>query len=442
MRRIKRARMFLGGAVLVVVTILGLSLAFWKVVPPALVVINLGQPIGDTAMVVDDRAHRAYVSSTVAGTDGKHGKRGWISVIDILQRVTVRRIEMGIGIPVLASDSVHRRVIMSDATGSDVGLVRLVDATNGAVLHSAIVPVAPGAIAIDGHVARIFVAGMGRCSAFPRAIALACRSGSGVVDVLDARTLRPVGAIAVGPAPRHIIADDLDGHAFVSTDNGVTMIDAVRGRALRTFTTAIGVMAVDAPVRHVFMEDNTWTVRILDARTGRFVGTVPGLYLNTRGPSTAAAVDERTGNLVMIDNGRLDSSATASAVRVIDGRNGRLLHTLTLGAPPEAVAVDSATGQAFVVQVDDSNVRVLDMRSGRVTRTIPAVPEPISLALDRRLGRLLVASVVVQGSERPDPWGWVPVVLRPWLPFVPRSPAPPSWHPSAGSIGVVDVARP
>ncbi len=441
MRRIKRGWVFLGGTFLSVVTILGLILESWKVVPPPLVVISLGQPVGETAMVVDDGAHRAYVSSTVAGTDGKHGNHSWISVIDTLQRVPVRRIAMGRGIPVLALDPVHRRLIMSDTTGPDVGLIRLVNAANGVVLRSASVPVAPGAIAIDGRVARIFVAGMGRCSAFRRAVARACRSGFGVIDVLDARTLRPTGSIAVGPAPRHIVADDVDGRVFVSADNGVTMIDAARGRALHTFPWAIGVMAVDARVRHVFMEDNTWSVRILDAHTGRVVGAVPGMYLNIRGPSAAAAVDERTGNLVMMDNGRLDGSATASTVRVIDGRSGRLLHTLTLGAPPEAVAVDSATGQAFVVQVDDSNVRVLDMRSGRVTRTIPAVPEPVSLALDRRLGRLLVASVVAREGERLDPWGWVPAALRPWLPFVPRPPATLSWRPSAGSVGVVDVAR-
>jgi len=89
---------------------------------------------------------------------------------------------------------------------------------------------------------------------------------------------------------------------------------------------------------------------------------------------------------------------------------------------------------------------VVDMRSGRVVRTIQAVPPALSLAVDDRAGSLLVTSAVAPGAERPNPWAWIPAGLRArlpsWLPFIPPLSKPaPSWLPSAGSVGVVDLAR-
>jgi len=355
---------------------------------------------------------------------------------------------MGTGIPIIALDRAHGHVVAADETGPDSGIGRLLDASSGAVVRSASLRVAPVGIAVDGRVGRVFVVGQGRCRALPRAVARTCRSGFGVVDILDARTLRPVGAAAVGSYPRHIVADEPDGRVFVSSSSGVTMLNARSGRVLRTFGTAIGVMAVDTVTRRVFVEDNTWTVRLLDARSGRFVGAVPGTYLNALGPASAAAVDERSGNLIVKDDGRLNPNAPGSAVSIVDGRNGHLLHTLTLGAPPAAVAVDATSGQAFVVvaQEGDDGIRVLDMRGGCVARTIRAIPAVLLLAVDDRAGRLLVASAVTPGADRPDSWAWMPAVLRSrlpsWLPFIPPLPKPaPSWLPPAGSVGVVDLAR-
>ncbi len=411
------------------------------------VVIGLGQPVAGTDLVVDAGRHLAYIPS-IAASDRRGRSR--ITVVDTLRRVLVRRIAMGTGLPTVALDRAHGRVVVADETGPDSGIVRLLDGASGAVVRSASTRVAPVGIAVDGRVGRVFVAGQGRCRALPRAVAHACRAGSGVVDILDARTLRPVGAAAVGGYAGHIVADEPDGRVFVSSSASgrVTMLDARGGRVLRTFGTAIGVMAVDTVTRRVFVEDNTWTVRLLDARSGRFVGAVPGTYLNAMGPASAAAIDERSGNLIIKDDGRLNPNVSMSTVSVVDGRNGHLLHTLALGAPPAAVAVDAASGQAFVVvaQEGDDGIRVVDMRNGRVIRTIQAVPAAFLLAVDDRAGCLLVTSAVAPGADQADPWAWIPAGLRSrlpsWLPFIPPLSKPaPSWLPSAGSVGVVDLAR-
>ncbi len=396
-------------------------------------------------MVVDAGRHLAYIPS-IAASDRR--RRSRITVVDTLRRVLVRRIAMGTGIPTVALDRAHGRVVVADETGPDSGIVRLLDGSSGTVVRSASARVAPVGIAVDGRVGRVFVVGQGRCRTLPRAVAHACRAGSGVVDILDAHTLRPVGAAAVGGYPRHIVADEPDDHVFVSSPSGVTMLDARSGRVLRTFGTAIGIIAVDTVTRRVFIEDNTWTVRLLDARSGRFVGAVPGTYLNVMGPASAAAVDEHSGNLIIKDNGRLNPNAPMSTVSVVDGRNGHLLHTLALGAPPAAITVDAASGQAFVVvaQEGDDGIRVVDMRSGHVVRTIQAVPAAFLLAVDDRASRLLVTSAAAPGADQADPWAWIPAGLRSrlpsWLPFIPPLSKPaPSWLPSAGSVGVVDLAR-
>lgn len=446
MRRIRRRRTLCGATLLATAAVLGVVLVARPPAEPVTVVIGLGQPLAGTDMVVDASRHLAYIASTVA-VDGQWHSQ--IAVVDTLRRVLVRRIAMGTAIPTMALDRTHGRVVVADETGPDTGIVRLLDASSGAVVRTAFPRVAPVGIAVDGRVGRVFVVGQGRCQALPRAVAHACRAGFGVVDILDEGALRPVGAAAVGPYPRHIVADEPDGRVFVSSSSGVAMLDARSGHVLRTFGTAIGIMAVDTITRRVFVEDNTWTVRLLDARSGRFVGAVPGTYLNAMGPASAAAIDEHSGNLIIKDDGRLNPNAPMSTVSIVDGRTGHLLHTLTLGAPPAAVAVDAANGQAFVVvaREGDDGIRVVDMRSGRVVRTIQAVPPALSLAVDDRAGRLLVTSAVAPGADRPDPWAWIPVGLRSrlpsWLPVAlpPPAPATPPWLPRAGSVGVVDLTR-
>ena len=79
---------------------------------------------------------------------------------------------------------------------------------------------------------------------------------------------------------------------------------------------------------------------------------------------------------------------------------GPVLHTIVLGADPGSVAVDGATGHAFVVDRDTNgyaalgqgSVSMIDTRAGTVLRTAPVGADPREAVIDTRNGHVLVAN--------------------------------------------------
>jgi YVTN family beta-propeller protein len=69
---------------------------------------------------------------------------------------------------------------------------------------------------------------------------------------------------------------------------------------------------------------------------------------------------------------------------------GRLLHTVTVGRGPVAVATDGRAQRAFVSNNGDKSVSVLDTRSGTVLRTVATGHNPTALAVDAQAGRVVV----------------------------------------------------
>jgi YVTN family beta-propeller protein len=68
---------------------------------------------------------------------------------------------------------------------------------------------------------------------------------------------------------------------------------------------------------------------------------------------------------------------------------GRLLHTVTVGRGPVAVATDGRAQRAFVSNNGDKSVSVLDTRSGTVLRTVATGHTPTALAVDAQAGHIL-----------------------------------------------------
>ena len=93
----------------------------------------------------------------------------------------------------------------------------------------------------------------------------------------------------------------------------------------------------------------------------------------------------------------LASAGVAATRRPADGP---LLRTITLGADPGNVAVDGATGHAFVVDrntngyaaLGQGTVSLVDTRAGRLLRTTPVGPDPREAVIDTRNGHVLVAN--------------------------------------------------
>jgi DNA-binding beta-propeller fold protein YncE len=115
-------------------------------------------------------------------------------------------------------------------------------------------------------------------------------------------------------------------------------------------------------------------------------------------------VDQRAGRVFVSTGQGPWPSTTPAWVRVLDGRTGRLLHTVAVGRGPAALAVDESSGHVFVVN----------------SYGTPASPGSLSR---------LVA------------WGrpWLPAWGRSWLSRLAPSPLP--LRTLRGTVTVIDPSR-
>lgn len=143
-------------------------------------------------------------------------------------------------------------------------------------------------------------------------------------------------------------------------------------------------VAIDAPLGRAFVLNGAGgTVSMLDARTGRLLGTAQaGLG------AQALAIDETTDRVFVANN-------AAGSVSVIDARTAMLLRTITVGGSPERLAVDPGVHRIFVVTAAPDAVVVLDGRTGAVEGRLQLGEQPSALAVDTRRHRLFVASARV-----------------------------------------------
>lgn len=191
----------------------------------------------------------------------------------------------------LAVDSQRSHGFASDGSGAVV----MFDTRTGTVLHREQGSPNPyTSLAVDERTGRVFAVG----------------DGTRNVSVFDARTdaLRP--AIPVGAAPSNVAVNERTGRAFTTNqgDQTVSMIDTGTLIVRRTIPVGPGMLlAMDDRRRRVIVASDTW-VSVLDARGG----SVLRARLLNLAPK-ALAVDERTGNVLIVRAGPAAPPADAWA---------------------------------------------------------------------------------------------------------------------------------
>ncbi len=397
------------------------------------VALGTASGIGTSAVAVDQRAGRVFVArADPTGGDSA----GVVSVLDarsgaVLHRTTFPRRPTAR----TSSDILLARttVGIDERTGHafiaipGANTVAVLDTHSGALLRTIGVGMAPGDLAVDAMQGRVFVYSDG--DGFPGYTKL--------VSTLDGASGRLLRAVVVAHDPRglnmpsqgagDIVVDDQSGHVFVSSAyaDSVSMLDATSGRLLRTVGgTRPGPMAVDTHTRRVFVLNggggtSNGVVTILDSATGRVVGNTPvgGLAL----PVTPV-VDTRTGRVFVANDG-----GGTGSVSVLDARGGALLRTVTVGPHPFVTAVDGRSSRVFVTSLGamdaaghltgPGSVSVLDAQSRMLLRTVPVGVEPAVIAVDERAGRAFVVNVAGDSHD-------ALAAARSLVPGLPR-PAPP-----------------
>ena len=78
------------------------------------------------------------------------------------------------------------------------------------------------------------------------------------------------------------------------------------------------------------------------------------------------------------------------AVDVID-TIGQAVHSIPVGAAPVSIAVDSASGKAYVTNAGDGTVTILDGASNQILATVPVGAHPYSIAANALTGMVYVS---------------------------------------------------
>jgi len=368
---------------------------------------------GPGDIVVDARAGHVFVSA---------GSSGAISMLDARSGKVVRTFSVGPYPSEMALDRRDGRLYAATpnfsacpryVTSAPCNTVDVFDTSSGHPLRAFTVQGRVGAMAVDGRANRLIIAGDDGLR-------------RGTLNVFDATSGRLLSSARIGlqlgfPTGRAVAVDETAGRAFVLSSNFPTtasgdiyVLDSHSGallstRALSSLPTGVAVdsgagrafVTTLGPVKHTgggggLVPAGVGGVSILDARRGAIVRTiVAGVG------SFGVASDAHSGHVLVTNVGTLDDSGSgtfdgAGSVTILDGRTGRVLHTVSSGVFPAQIVVDARRGRAFVVN------------NGGPVRAH-------------------------------DAWAWVPPWLRRALPFLPRASGATRQAPS--SITVLDTTR-
>lgn len=348
-----------------------------------------------------------------------------ISVLDARSGAVVASHDLAQMPLAMAVDERARRVLLLGSTPQQYK-IDILDDTDGTVLHTTTVGQQAGAIAVDTRSGRAFVA----------------NAADDTVSMLDTRSGTVLRTIAVGYYPKAVAVDERGGRVFVADygSGSVSMLDAASGGLLTTIKVGAGPQAVlvDEHSGRVFVTNgDAGTLSVLDARNGQVVATL-------RQPNVEpVAVDAAVGRV---------ASLSLYGLTMLDAHSGAVAHATSLGGAvlpywSQNMAVDARTGRIYVVTTAafDRNmptapgsVYVLDGATGALLRRVPIGWNPGPIAIDEATGR---AFVVDEGGPvtMPDPLGWMPAWLRDRLPI---GPAPgPQIRTVAAAVSVIDLSH-
>jgi YVTN family beta-propeller protein len=273
-----------------------------------------------SALALATTAGRVFAVSDAVTPDGG----GRVSVLDASSGCRLRTVALGRGTHLLAVHERTSRVFVTNASDASVSVL---DARSGRVLRTIPLLFIPSGIAVDERTDRVFLL----------TVAPGFQPFPTVVHLLDARSGTVLRTVPVGLSAAALAVDERTGQAFVSNtrDRTVLMLDGRTASVVRTTAVAWapGALAVDERTGDIVVA-NAYdsSVSLLDAASGHVVRTVAlGL------PPCAIAVDQRRGYVVVLTSEEFVPSAPAGQVQVLDGRTGRLLHTVPVGADASAL---------------------------------------------------------------------------------------------------------
>jgi len=227
-----------------------------------------------------------------------------------------------------------------------------------------------------------------------------CSTVASNVTMLDARTLKVLAVTPVGDSPQDTLVDERNGRVYVSTIDGVDVLDARTDRRLVHIPLQAQVLAVDEAANRVFLADSSRDLLLLDGRTSQVLSILPtSRLLGLGSPDSTMAVDPRTGHVYYATHpagGRRSGSSAAVRLYEADGTTGRIVRSCPIGAHPPAVAV-ARSGMAVVADYGTNTATVIGMAGCVVIRSVRVAPRPSNIAVGTASNTMAIVSNTPQG---------------------------------------------
>ncbi|HSS78256.1 MAG TPA: YncE family protein [Thermoanaerobaculia bacterium] len=216
--------------------------------------------------------------------------------------------------------------------------------------------------------------------------------GAGSVAVVDTSSWKVRAEIATGPHPRRLALQPDGQYLWVANDAGVSVVDALAGRALRKvadIATGKGAhdLAFSDDSRFAFVSNETdGTVSVLD--TGK-LAKLRDVRVGARPVSLAWSTQAQAVYVTTAG-----TAAEGAAIVAVDAKNPKPL--ARMASTPGLGQIRFAPGGrlAFVMNPNENTVLIVDAASNRIIQTADVENEPDQVAFSDEL-----AYVRHRGSE-------------------------------------------
>lgn len=356
---------------------------------------------------IDIDARRGHVFVTVAPTDTpgipSHARAGLVLMLDARTGAVLHRTRVGPDPAPTPLDAQRGRLLVFSDDAASVGRATTIDTATGRALHTVTLgPVGP--TSDPGG-----VAGAALDETRGRLFTVTRHAATYAVSVLDTATGALVHTLGLGAHPNvvgiSVIADAPLGRALVGLDGRIFVLDAHSGCLVRMAALAVSMLTIagDARTGRVFAAD-AGRIFVLDARDGRVLHT-------TVVPAAIGAYDlavvAATGRVLLLTP-RADATGTGEvdSLSVLDATTGALLGTTSLGMVGDGrsgygiAAVDARTNRVFLIAAGaykdgqytgPGTVLVVDTRTGRVRARAMIGNDPWDIVVDPRTGAAFVS---------------------------------------------------
>ena len=227
--------------------------------------------------------------------------------------------------------------------------------------------------------------------------------GANRLAVIDKKSFKKIGEIAVGERPDGILYDQASGRifSFNGKSNDATAVDPSTGKSVGSVALGGKPEAASSDgsgTIFVNIEDKNQLVAF-DAKT---------LAVKARYPLTGC--ESPSGQAIDTRHGRIFSVCDGGVMAVTDMRTGKVVTSVKIGDGPDASRFDPATGLVFSSNGESGNLTIVHQDGPdkyTVVDTIPTASGARTMELDEKSHRVYVVTADrkpgVPTTEQPKP---------------------------------------